>query len=93
MLTDRRDTFTGRLAPFEFDSWIGFLAGSRTPQPIVDRLRAELAAVVTTPDFVARVERDGGRVLRLGGPESEAFVKREAERWRKLIPQTGIAAE
>lgn len=81
------------VANFDFDSWIGFFVGSHTPQAVVDRLRREIVAIVTAPDYVARVERDGGRVWRLGLPETEAFVRAEAARWKQLISQVGITAE
>jgi tripartite-type tricarboxylate transporter receptor subunit TctC len=81
------------VANFDFDSWIGFFVAAKTPTPIVERLRREIVAIVTAPDYVARVEKDGGRVWRLSLPETEAFVKAEAERWKQLIPQAGIPAE
>jgi tripartite-type tricarboxylate transporter receptor subunit TctC len=81
------------VARFEFDSWVGFFAGIRTPQPIVERLRREITAVITAPEYVARMERDGGRVWRLTGPETDAFVRAEAERWKAQVTQAGITAE
>lgn len=81
------------LAAFEMDSWIGFFIGARTPQPIIEKLRTEIAAVLALPEIAARLERDGGRLLRLSPAESEAFVQAEVKKWRASIPQMGISAE
>lgn len=81
------------VVPHEIESWLGFFAGARTPQPVVVRLRAELAAVVASPDVADRLVRDGGRLLRMSPEESEAFVQAEVAKWRSMLLNAGVTAE
>jgi tripartite-type tricarboxylate transporter receptor subunit TctC len=85
-------TETG-VAPMVIDSWIGFFIGSRTPQAIVDKLRADIAAVLDSPDVASRIESDGGRLMRLSPADSEAYVLAEVTRWKALIPRAGVSAD
>jgi tripartite-type tricarboxylate transporter receptor subunit TctC len=39
--------------------WLGICAGAGTPQPILDLLNRQLAAIVATPDYRAMVEKAG----------------------------------
>lgn len=43
------------LPDFKFDSWQGFVVPGGTPKPIVDRLNAELNAVLNDPDVKAKL--------------------------------------
>ena len=81
------------VADLQFDSWIGFFIGARTPQPIVDRLRQEVAKAVATPEISERLQRDGGELLRMSPAESEAFLQAEVKKWRELIPKAGVQAQ
>jgi tripartite-type tricarboxylate transporter receptor subunit TctC len=78
---------------FEMQSWQGVFAPAGTPQPIVDRLAREVAAIVATPDVQARlrnmgVEPDG----RVSAPFIE-FQRAEVAKWGKVIRDAGIQAE
>jgi len=78
---------------FEMQSWQGVFAPAGTPQPIVDRVAREVAAIVGTPEVQARlrnmgVEPDG----RLSAPFIE-FQRAEVAKWGKVIRDAGIQAE
>ncbi len=78
---------------FDMVSWFGYFAPAKTPQPIVDRLRREVAAVLKIPDVVARFEAAGGQVLNLPVAETDALVKKDTDRWSKLIRAAGLKAD
>lgn len=78
---------------FEMQSWQGVFAPAGTPQPIVDRVAREVAAIVGTPGVQARlrtmgVEPDG----RVAAPFAE-FQRAEVAKWGKVIREAGIQAE
>jgi tripartite-type tricarboxylate transporter receptor subunit TctC len=87
--TVREDGFPG----MELDAWIGLFAPVKTPQPILERLRAEVDRASKAPDFRTQMEGTGGQMMNLSPRESEAFVRAELERWIPLIRQSGISAE
>ena len=75
---------------FEILSWVGLAAPAGTPQPIVDRIQAELA----------RILEDAATRERLAGLGSEArsstpaamrdFVAGQIGTWRRVVAQAGI---
>jgi tripartite-type tricarboxylate transporter receptor subunit TctC len=84
------ETGLGRL---EMETWFGFFVHRATPQPLVDRLRAEFARTMAIPEVVTRFENGSGRVLRMSPTETEAYVKAEVARWGKLVREAGIRLE
>lgn len=78
---------------FEMETWFGLFAPSRTPAPIVNRLRTEIAAIMKLPETRTTFERSGGRLLSMSTEETDAFVRAEVAKWTALIRQAGISAD
>lgn len=78
------------VAPLDMDSWFGLFAPAATPKPILDRLRAELGKVLASRELVGMFEKTGGRVLQLSLAETETLVRRDIERWTKLLEDAGL---
>jgi tripartite-type tricarboxylate transporter receptor subunit TctC len=74
------------------DNWTGVLVPARTPAAIVDKLNVALNAVVGDPQ-VKRKLADSG-VSALGGSPADltALMRRETERWRKVVVELGVRA-
>jgi tripartite-type tricarboxylate transporter receptor subunit TctC len=69
----------------EMSTWYGMYTTAGTPQPVIDRLHAELARIVKLPDVQARLAGLGGEI---GSPTTEqfaAFARTDYERAGKLI--------
>ncbi|HEV2007366.1 MAG TPA: tripartite tricarboxylate transporter substrate binding protein [Burkholderiales bacterium] len=78
---------------FDGESWMGMFAPAHTPAAIVDSLRIVLTSVNHDPDFAARIEGAGGRVLAIAAQQQQQFLRQEIERWGTLIRQYGVSAE
>lgn len=78
---------------FEGESWFGLFAPMGTPQPVIDRLRREIAAITAEPAFDQYVARDAGRVLTIAPDRQEQFLKDELARWTELINRYGVTAQ
>ena len=81
------------VAPLDMESWFGVFAPAATPPAALARLRAEMDKALAMPDLVARFEASGGRAMRLSVAETEALVKREIERWTRLVRDAGIKGD
>ena len=80
------------VADFEISSWVGLLAPAKTPKPIIDRLNAELNAVLNDADTRARLETLGITVMP-GTPGKFADeIKRDLARYGKVVKSAGIKA-
>ena len=81
------------LTRFEGESWFGVFAPAATPAPVVTRLRETLAAINREPEFIARVDRDGGRLLNIAPAQQQAFLRDEIERWVGAAQRYKVTAD
>jgi tripartite-type tricarboxylate transporter receptor subunit TctC len=70
--------------------WLGLVAPKATPQAIVDKLQQKVAQILNDPAVKERFERTGNYVVTSTPAEFAAFMRKEADRWRKILPETGI---
>jgi tripartite-type tricarboxylate transporter receptor subunit TctC len=69
------------------------VAPAGTPKAIVGRLSTEITRAVQTPDLRERFARMGSTATSSTPAEFEAFIKRDYERWARVIRNAGIKAE
>ena len=68
-------------ADFVVRDWVGFVVRKGTPQPIIERLNAELARGLADPDYRTQLGRMGTQVA-TGTPRAfDALLAAEVERW------------
>jgi tripartite-type tricarboxylate transporter receptor subunit TctC len=75
---------------YEASHWYGMWGPKGLPRPIVTRWNEAVAKVLTTDEAQARMKAEG---LEPGGGPPEAFqaiVKRDIEKWRRVIREAGI---
>ena len=78
------------VAPLDMESWFGLFAPAATPAPVLARLRSEFAKVIAMPEVAELFAKTGGRTMQLSPAETDALLKREVERWTKLIQVAGL---
>jgi tripartite-type tricarboxylate transporter receptor subunit TctC len=77
---------------FDAAGWFMVAAPAGTPKPIVERLHAELKAIMALPDVKEVIDRTG--VVPVVSPplsELQTFVASEKARWGKVVQQAGLA--
>lgn len=80
-------------------AWFGVQVPARTPRPIIDRLGAEMDAVVKDPEVRARIAELGGLPPGLtpdGGTSPatfETFVRAEIAKWGEVVRKSGATIE
>jgi len=74
-------------------SWHGIAVPARVPPAIVQRLHGELAKIARLPDLRERMEAQGSEVVGNTPEEFVAFIRKESERWGKVIRAAGIKPE
>ena len=75
---------------FEVTSWSGLCAPHGTPQPIIDKLNAEMRRAVAVPEVHKRLESFGGDVHVSTPTEMKAQITREVARWTALARDTNM---
>jgi tripartite-type tricarboxylate transporter receptor subunit TctC len=78
-----------KLADFEINAWFGVFAPAGTPKPIVDRLNAEMARIITDPAVQERLIQQGIDPVH-GSPEDlAALQKTDLAKWRIAVEAAG----
>ncbi|HKA45336.1 MAG TPA: tripartite tricarboxylate transporter substrate binding protein [Burkholderiales bacterium] len=81
------------LPGFEVNAWYGLCAPVATPAPILDKVHADLVAVLRIPEVQ---QRFGDLVIQIAPTTREEFAKfirDETARWAKVIKAAGIPQE
>jgi tripartite-type tricarboxylate transporter receptor subunit TctC len=74
---------------FEVGAWLGMLAPAGTPKPIVDKLNQELNLALDDETVRTKLMGMGSEILKSTPEEFAAFIRKENERWSKLVRETG----
>ncbi|MFL5052344.1 MAG: Bug family tripartite tricarboxylate transporter substrate binding protein [Xanthobacteraceae bacterium] len=81
------------LPDLEFGSWNGLHVPAGTPKPIIDKLNGAVAKARNLADVQTRM-RDVGLEPEGGTPaEFGEFVRRDVERWGRIVKETGMKME
>jgi tripartite-type tricarboxylate transporter receptor subunit TctC len=70
--------------------WLGLVAPKGTPKPIIDKVHDEVVKTLTDPALKERSERTGNTPVTSAPEEFSAFIRKEAERWRRVIKDTNL---
>jgi tripartite-type tricarboxylate transporter receptor subunit TctC len=81
----------GGLAGFDLVAWQGVVAPAGVPQPIVDRLAAQIGKLVADPGTRDRLTTIALEPLPGSTPDSfAAYVKTEVDRWAAIVKKAGV---
>lgn len=70
--------------------WYGFLAPKGLPEPLAERIHAELAKAAASPQVTALIARIGADAVLVGPKDFRAQVRRDADESRQLLASLGI---
>lgn len=78
---------------FEYHTWFGLWAPKRTPQPIVERLHAEVEKALSNPTVRDRITVQAGEPSTMALADIEPFVKAEIARWAEVVKRAGVKVQ
>ena len=70
--------------------WLGLVAPKGTPAAIVSKLQQEVAKVLADPAIKAKADAAGLYPATSTPAEFAAFIKTEADRWSKVVAESGM---
>jgi tripartite-type tricarboxylate transporter receptor subunit TctC len=77
---------------FQAQQWWGVLAPAKVPTAIVDKLNAEINAILRTDEMRAQLANQGAEPVLMSPQQFSGFVKSEIDRYRKLVKERNIKA-
>jgi tripartite-type tricarboxylate transporter receptor subunit TctC len=78
---------------FETSQWYGLNAPAGTPEPVVRRLAAEAAKASKSALVLERFKSDDAEAVGSTPQEYAAFIKKEQERWGKVVRAANVKAD
>jgi tripartite-type tricarboxylate transporter receptor subunit TctC len=77
----------------DVDLWYAFFVPTKTPSPVVNRLNAEITAILKQQDIRDLFSRAGMDAATSTTDELAAVVNKDYPRWGEVIKRNGITAE
>jgi tripartite-type tricarboxylate transporter receptor subunit TctC len=78
---------------YEATIWLGIMAPKGTPPEIVDRLNAEIARIIAKPAIREAWAKQGAVPMAMTPAQFDAFLRRDTDKWAKVIQQAGIKVQ
>jgi tripartite-type tricarboxylate transporter receptor subunit TctC len=76
---------------YESTIWLGIMAPAGTPMPIVDKLNAEINKAINRPEVKAAWDQQGAVALVMTPSEFDAYLRKDIEKWAKVVKAAGLA--
>ena len=77
---------------YEITTWYGLFVQGATPRGVIARLQEEVARILDQPAMKDRIAADGMTVVASTPAEFAVFLKRETEKYARIIAAAGIKA-
>ena len=81
------------LPGYEFTTWQGLLAPRNTPRAVIDSLNARIKKSLSAPEHIKRFNDIGLDIIASTPEEFAVHLKKEIEKWGKVIRECGMKAE
>ena len=81
------------LPGYDVTSWYGVFAPTGTPEAIINRLYAELAAHFKSPDAAKRLSALGAEAAIKSPAELASFIREDIKKWAAVVKASGAKAE
>jgi tripartite-type tricarboxylate transporter receptor subunit TctC len=73
--------------------WVGLLAPAGTPQTVIDKLSEEMRKSLARPETRARMKALGAVIIADTPAQYAAFLKKDLERWARVVQASGVRAQ
>ncbi len=83
-------TVAETLPGYESLAWYGFIGPRGMPQPVVDRLNAEIQKALKLPDLIQSMSRQGADPTYMNANDFSAYIESELTRWGTAVKAAGL---
>lgn len=81
------------LKGFDVQSIFGVVAPRGTPQPIIDKISADFAKVLSTPEMKERLDQIGMAPIGSTAQEFDSYIHTEIKKWATVVKTSGATAD
>jgi len=77
----------------EYLFWVGLFAPAKTPQPVVDRLQAEVAKIMASPELKERLDKLGAEPFTMTSTQFNKFIADETAKAQQVVKAASIKVD
>ena len=78
---------------FNVGALLGFVAPAGTPKPVLQKIQADTAKALATPEVQKRAQEFGLQVVGSTPEQFDAFIASEMKRWGRIVTEANIQQE
>src|SRR5438477_9074585 len=78
---------------YEATIWLGLMAPSDTPRPVLEKLNAEVNKIINAPDVKETWAKQGAVPMGMPVDEFGKFLREDIAKWAKLVKATGMKVD
>jgi len=78
---------------YEATIWLGVMAPAGTPQPVVDKLNAEINKVLARPDVKEAWVKQGAEPMIMTPAEFDAYLRKDIDKWAGVVKLSGAKVQ
>ena len=78
---------------YEYHTWFGLWAPKGTPQPVIEKLNAEVVKALADPSVRQRIADGAGEPATMALKDIEPFMQAEIAKWAEVVKRAGIKVE
>jgi tripartite-type tricarboxylate transporter receptor subunit TctC len=78
---------------YEATIWLGLMAPTGTPKPIIDKLNAEVNKILARPDLKEAWAKQGATPMTMSPSEFEAYLKADIDKWANVVKVSGAKVQ
>ncbi|PLP98279.1 tripartite tricarboxylate transporter substrate binding protein [Cupriavidus pauculus] len=78
---------------YSAELWWGVFAPAGTPQPLVEKLNAEIRDIIATPEMREIFSREGAEPSAMTAAQFAEHIRRDSARWKQVAKARNITAE
>lgn len=78
---------------YSAELWWGVFAPAGTPQPLIDKLNAEIRDIIATPEMREIFAREGAEPSSMTAPQFAEHIRRDSARWKQVAKARNITAD
>ncbi len=81
------------LPKYEATIWLGIMAPTGTPKPIVDRLNGEINRVLAKPEVREAWTKQGAVPMAMTPDEFDRYLRADIDKWAEVVKTTGAKVQ
>src|SRR5687767_5747406 len=78
---------------YEATIWLGLMAPTGTPRPVLDRLSSEVNKIVNSPEVKEAWAKQGAAPMGMSVDDFDKFLRADIQKWAKLVKDTGMKVD